>query len=164
MIENDYVQRMLAYDHWANLRILASLSGLPQLTHESPPSKLFSHIIAAEEVWLARVLGRPYQGMSFWPTLDPTSWSERLDNIHEQWKTFVDASSTNLDASYSYHNSKGQPYETSLKDILTHLTIHGQHHRAQIAVHLRALGQVPPATDFIYFTRADEASSGDRPV
>ena len=155
---------MLAYDQWANLRVLETLNNLTDLDPESSPARLFSHILAAEKIWLARVLGRPYQSVSFWPTLDPAAWSGRVARIHDQWQAFINAPTTDLDTSYTYHNSKGHPYETTLRDIITHLVIHGQHHRAQIAVHLRAMGQVPPATDYIYFTRDDEASSGDPSV
>lgn len=156
-----YFQQLLAYDHWGNLRVLDALKNLPDVHAESIPARLFSHIITAEEIWLARVLDRPYQGALFWPTLDPTSWLDRAATIHDQWYTFVGSPTTDLDAMYAYYNSKGEACETPLRDIVTHLIIHGQHHRAQIAVHLRAMGQVPPATDYIYFTRDAEASLGD---
>ncbi|MFB3133724.1 MAG: DinB family protein [Rhodothermales bacterium] len=40
-----------------------------------------------------------------------------------------------------------------LHEILLHVIIHGQHHRAQIATCLRQHGHTPPPTDCIIFTR-----------
>ena len=158
MDAKSYALRMFSFDNWANQRILKALEALPELDPASPPATLFSHVLTAEEVWLARLIGRPYRGHTFWPELDPASWPQRLAAINEQWLTFLDAASTDLDTYYTYYNSKGGTFETSLRDIVTHLIIHGQHHRAQIALHLRAMGQEPPPTDFIYFTRSDAAS------
>jgi len=50
----------------------------------------------------------------------------------------------------------GEPFESTLGDILTHLPIHGQHHRGQIAAHLRASGSVPPVIDFIHAARGGQ--------
>jgi uncharacterized damage-inducible protein DinB len=52
-----------------------------------------------------------------------------------------------------YKNSKGTVFNNTVEEILVHLTIHGQHHRAQIANLLRQSGIEPPATDIIFFLR-----------
>ncbi len=154
-----YARRLLQYNLWANRQILGALQQLPALAPETRPARLFSHLLTAEELWLARVRGEHYAGRSFWPELDPASWPQRLPALHEAWLAFLDAHGDDFDARFAYTNSKGQPYATTLRDILTHLVIHGQHHRAQIAALLRESGHTPPLTDYIYFTR--DAASGD---
>ncbi|MEX0845990.1 MAG: DinB family protein, partial [Balneolaceae bacterium] len=52
-----------------------------------------------------------------------------------------------------YSNSKGVTFRNSVEEILMHIVIHGQHHRAQIAKLLRKTGITPPVTDFIFFLR-----------
>lgn len=55
----------------------------------------------------------------------------------------------------NYTNSKGMLYKTKLAEILYHIMIHGQHHRAQIVKLLRNAKINPPATNFILFTRSN---------
>ena len=53
-----------------------------------------------------------------------------------------------------YHSLKGEPLQSPLGDILSHVPIHGQHHRGQVNAELRAHGIAPPAIDFIFASRA----------
>ncbi|MCX6605976.1 MAG: hypothetical protein NTV52_20620 [Acidobacteria bacterium] len=50
--------RLLAYDYWANQQSLYAMRQLPQ---PHPANKIFSHIVAIQEFWLARAtrLARP---------------------------------------------------------------------------------------------------------
>jgi uncharacterized damage-inducible protein DinB len=41
-------------------------------------------------------------------------------------------------------------------EIITHVTMHGGHHRGQIARALRQAGCEPPYTDYIQFSRRDQ--------
>jgi uncharacterized damage-inducible protein DinB len=41
-------------------------------------------------------------------------------------------------------------------EIITHVTMHGGHHRGQIARALRQAGREPPYTDYIQFSRRDQ--------
>lgn len=157
-MDKAHSQQLMAYDRWANRRIYTSLVPIPNLSSDQQPARLFSHILAAEEVWLARIQQRPYQDQTFWPLWDPDTWTERQHVIFESWRQFLESPDASLDHVFSYTNSKGVPFKTRLLDAITHLVIHGQHHRAQIAVHLRQMGYEPPATDFIYFTRDDAAT------
>jgi uncharacterized damage-inducible protein DinB len=59
-----------------------------------------------------------------------------------------------------YTNSKGEPWESQVDDILTHLVVHGGYHRGQIAAELRAHGVAPPYTDFIQATRTGALDAG----
>ena len=158
MLDVLLANRLFDYDRWANLRICEALLSLSSLSKNDPAARLFSHVLAAEDLWLRRISGQPYAGRDFWPATAPLAWRDEIEAMHAAWHRFLNTASTQLTALYSYQNSKGMPFETALYDIVQHLIIHGQHHRAQIAAHLRARGAVPPATDYIYFTR-DAASA-----
>ena len=56
----------------------------------------------------------------------------------------------------AYRNSAGRAYESSVADIVTHVSMHGGYHRGQIARQLRSAGREPPYTDYIQFTRRDQ--------
>jgi uncharacterized damage-inducible protein DinB len=40
-----------------------------------------------------------------------------------------------------------------VRDALMQVAMHSEHHRAQIAMRLRALGGAPPVTDYIIWVR-----------
>ena len=46
--------------------------------------------------------------------------------------------------------------ESPVGEIITHVTMHGGHHRGQIARVLRQAGREPPYTDYIQFSRRDQ--------
>ena len=50
-------------------------------------------------------------------------------------------------------NSKGEPWTSSVEDILTHVVLHAAHHRGQVASGLRAAGHEPAYTDYIHAVR-----------
>jgi uncharacterized damage-inducible protein DinB len=58
-----------------------------------------------------------------------------------------------LDRPVRYTNSKGEPWTSTVEDILTHLVIHSAYHRGQIASDLRNAGQKPAYTDYIHAVR-----------
>ncbi len=147
------LRRLFKYDLWANERVLRALEALPPGQASSSIARLFSHIIAAQQVWLRRVQGADLFGLKAWPEMDPESWPGLLQTTHAAWLDQLKAHADGFEAVVSYQDTKGHPFETPLHEIITHVVIHGQHHRAQIATHLRALGLTPPPTDFIFFTR-----------
>ncbi len=52
-----------------------------------------------------------------------------------------------------YKNSKGEPWTSTVEDILTHVVLHSAYHRGQIASLMRAGGEQPAYTDFIHAVR-----------
>ncbi len=52
-----------------------------------------------------------------------------------------------------YKNSKGEPWTSTVEDILTHVLLHSAYHRGQIASQVRAGGEQPAYTDFIHAVR-----------
>ena len=147
------LRRLFAYDLWANNRVLGALEVLAPLNASDPLAKLVSHIIAAQEIWLARIQGHSLSGLATWPEMDPETWPERLRALNEAWGRLLETWEAGFDALIVYRDTKGHAFETMLHEILLHVIIHGQHHRAQIASSLRQNGHTPPPTDFIFFTR-----------
>ena len=151
---SEHLHRLFEYDLWANNRVLEALEAVAPLEASSPIARLFSHIIAAQQIWLRRVRGEALtRSVVVWPDLDPVMWQGLIQSTHTAWLDQLDAWQGRLDAPVSYRDTKGQAFETPLHEIVTHVIIHGQHHRAQIALHLREQGHTPPGTDFAFFTR-----------
>jgi uncharacterized damage-inducible protein DinB len=56
-----------------------------------------------------------------------------------------------LDRKIRYANSKGQPFNNSVRDMLFQVINHSTYHRAQIATEFKNNGLDPLLTDYIYY-------------
>lgn len=151
----DRLLRLFTYDMWANEQILLSLQDNLKFENSDKAIKYLAHIAATQEHWYNRIEGTSNGELEIWPDYDLPKALQTLKTYAQKWKELIEANRDELDRNISYQNSKGTPYETMLSDILHHVIIHGQHHRAQIAKLLRNAKITPPATDFIYFTRSN---------
>jgi uncharacterized damage-inducible protein DinB len=66
---------------------------------------------------------------------------------------FLRASAGDDGRPVGYRNSKGEPWTSTVGDILTHVVTHSAYHRGQVASELRAAGFIPAYTDFIHAVR-----------
>ena len=150
--END-LEQLFKYDFWANKRISNSLQS-QFFDNSEKCTNSFAHIGAAQQMWYARIKGRPTTGVELWPQDDHADDRiQMLTEMHRQWITLLDKNRGKLDKEIAYKNSKGIQFSTPLGGILHHIIIHGQHHRAQIAGLLREDSITPPATDYIFYLR-----------
>jgi uncharacterized damage-inducible protein DinB len=145
----DHLLRQFSYDQWANREVLNSIRKTG--TNDERSLQLMSHILAAERVWLERLMQRP-QSVAVWPKADLTSCQSENEALAGLWIEYL-SKATNFDQSISYKNSKGETWTSSIGDVLTHVLMHSAYHRGQIASHMRACGQTPAYTDFIHAVR-----------
>ncbi|MDR9419260.1 DinB family protein [Gracilimonas sp.] len=141
--------QLIEYDQWANTKIFKASISPNQQIRDPKIHKLLSHLLAAQNIWINRITGDPLPN-KIWPDLPVSEIEQMLNENPEKLKGLI----TREDEVVNYRNSKGKEFSNIVEEILFHLTIHGQHHRAQIAQLLRAQGVTPPATDFIFFLRA----------
>ena len=151
----DRLLRLFEYDNWANEQILLSLQDNLSFEGAQKAVKYFAHISGSQQMWMNRINDKPLDDIQIWPDYGLPEALQQLKTLNQQWKKLIATNKNKLDKIIAYTNSKGTPYDTSLSDILYHVIIHGQHHRAQIAKLLRNAKIDPPATDFIFFTRAN---------
>jgi uncharacterized damage-inducible protein DinB len=109
-----------------------------------------AHIIGAEFLWLDRIAGRP-ASLSVWPELSLEQCDESLDRLSPL--LLEPARNRDLSRAVGYTNSKGEPWTSSVEEILTHVIVHSAYHRGQIASDVRAAGHDPAYTDFIHAVR-----------
>ena len=145
----DNLRRQFAYDAWANREVLKAIR--KNADENARSLQLMSHILAAEQVWLDRLLGVP-QSVAVWPDADLARCDAESAKLERSWNEFLN-STRDLGQTISYKNSKGEPWTSSILDVLTHVVTHSAHHRGQIASHMRAKGQTPAYTDFIHGAR-----------
>jgi uncharacterized damage-inducible protein DinB len=144
-------KRLLAYDAWANRETLSSLraAGAP------PPKALrvLSHLVGAGRLWLARLEGSREKAPAVWPELSLEEEAAALEELARRWTGFAGLDDSSLARPVSYTNSKGEPWTSSVGDILMHVVLHGSYHRGQIASELRAASHTPAYTDYIEAVR-----------
>jgi uncharacterized damage-inducible protein DinB len=147
------IQKMYEHFNWANQRILETLQNLE--AENQQVNRLFSHILYAEKVWVTRLKGMDSLQLPLWSDeWDVATCAELIKQNEEHYKTFLsDIEKTDLDRVISYTNSKGKEFNSSIRDILTHVALHGQYHRGQINSRLRMDGNQPVDIDFITFVR-----------
>ncbi len=150
------------YEHlnWANKRILQTLESVehdPTQNHNQDLMKtieLFAHILQAEQVWLARLQGKASTRTRIWPEADLAICTKLVIENATKYDTYLTTLlNKDIDSLISYTNQSGVPFETSIRDILTHVALHGQYHRGQINAKLRSIGAEPASVDYIVFVR-----------
>jgi uncharacterized damage-inducible protein DinB len=147
----EHLRRQFAYDEWANHEVLA---GLRASAHPPErPRQLLAHILSAERLWLERIRTQP-QSLAVWPDFTLDQCEEQIVNLTRLWREFLgQISPAGLSQTVVYKNTKGEPWTSTVEDILTHALLHSAYHRGQIASQVRAGGGQPAYTDFIHAVR-----------
>ncbi len=140
--------RLPDYFHWANSRTLDSWRGLDPQPAEA--ARLMRHILAAEEIWVARLRGAVPR-VAVWPEVEPEPFPDWIARNAECLRGFL--ASADLAAVIEYRTSTGALWRSRVADVLIHLPAHGNHHRGQIASIVKAAGGAPAMTDYVFFTR-----------
>ena len=147
----EHFNKLLRYDIWANREFATALQSL-----KSPlPSaeRLFSHVVSAEHVWLARLTGVA-QPFPVWPEMSVAQAAGQIDELAGRWKEYFQTHvPSRLGSTVTYKNTKGESWSSTVEDILTHAFFHSAYHRGQIAKIMRDAGIAPPYTDFIHALR-----------
>ena len=146
----------IAYTTWATDLLMRAVAQIPpeHLTHDFQTSDrsilgTLVHTFGADRIWLRRVLGEP-------ATAFLTDDDRHLATLQREWPDVLSRWATCFDDParvVSYHDLKGNPYSSTLTEIVLHVVNHGTHHRGQVSGFLRTLGHTPPQLDLIRFYR-----------
>ncbi len=147
----DYIRREFSYNQWANEEVLNAIGAAGGEDKRS--LQLMSHICAAERLWLER-LKQQLQSLPVWPEFELARCRQESAELIVLWNEYLELiTAGDVSQAISYKNSKGEPWTSSIVDVLTHVVMHSAYHRGQIASHLREAGQKPAYTDFIHGVR-----------
>jgi uncharacterized damage-inducible protein DinB len=146
-----HLDRLFAYDLWANQRILSSLAAI-----DNPPRRsveFLAHILSAQRLWWQRIAEQA-QTLAVWPDLSLRECASQAAELSAIWKAYLGTmDEAGLSNSVTYKNSRGESWTSKIEDILQHVILHSAYHRGQIAIEMRAAGLVPAYTDFIHAVR-----------
>jgi uncharacterized damage-inducible protein DinB len=148
-----YFGRQFSYDAWANGEALSAITAASAQSNIARPLKILAHILSAEKLWLERLRQDP-QTSPVWPETDIAQCNAQIADLARLWHEFLALlPDAQLSQSTKYKNSKGEPWNSTVQDILTHVLLHSAYHRGQIAILLREVGANPAYTDFIHAVR-----------
>lgn len=149
LLEN--IRRLWDHAFEADARLFEAV----QASADAVPTAIreYLHIIGAEEIWLARIEGRPSR-LAVWPEISMLEMQDLRDETEAAYRAFLDdLRDADLSRQVTYTNSAGQAFTNSVADILLHVVLHGQYHRGKVNLLLRQGGQTPVPTDYIAFVR-----------
>ncbi|MCC6744879.1 MAG: DinB family protein [Acidobacteria bacterium] len=145
------LRHFLNYNAWANARAIASIRTVP--FGESKAVVPLSHLLIAERFWLHRIQQLP-NPEGDWSTMPLDVCEAYARETHERFSAFLETCTDSaLAGAIGYRNLSGDPFDTPLRDILTHLYTHGVHHRGQVLAAVRAEGGEPLTLDYIAYQR-----------
>ena len=150
----EYFQRLFQYNRWINNQVLAALAETSEL--DSEILRQFSHILAAQRIWLRRLTNQEYKSLSGWPDDTFTDCENLSHASDEEWASFLRGlTDFDLDKRFEFTDTEGVACAIQYRDALTHVVNHGSHHRAQIASLMRKADMTPPRMDFSVFARKE---------
>ena len=145
------LRRLFAWNDWANRETLRSLESAG-----TPPDRaraLLAHIVGSEWLWWTRLENREKR-MAVWPDLPLERMREEIAALRSAWDEILRRPcKEEWSRRVEYVNSKGEPWTSSVSDVLNHIVTHSAYHRGQIAAEMRARGNEPAYTDFIEAVR-----------
>lgn len=177
-MKKDDIQLLYEYDRWANNMVLQEVAALSteQFTRDLGGSfrslrDTLLHIIAGEWGWLA-YWKEPSDSSDFFVDLrkrrDALFNPEAYPNVaavQSKWAEVEKEQAEFVNRVTEEALKKALPFRAAQLDLvhlMQHLANHSTYHRGQVAVMMRQLGAVPPATDFHLFLV--EGRRGNPPV
>ncbi|MBL7997821.1 MAG: DinB family protein [Candidatus Kapabacteria bacterium] len=141
---------MRDYNYWANTRTLATIEAAENA--EPKILELFSHIMNAELVWMARM--KQSESLPPWQLHTLEECRNLMEKNNDEYTEFLAwLRPDELKRELTFTDSRGGTHSMVMRDIFTHVFNHGTYHRGQIALLLRRGGDEPVGTDYMLYAR-----------
>lgn len=154
----DHLRTLIAYNQWANDRLLAvaKLLSDADLDREVGGSwgtirANLHHLVGAQMGWMNQFTGERFRDLD-WPISRSALWAA-FDQSREDLRAFGDKLSESADETFELHDVDTWRPERSLPlaPLIAHVVNHGTQHRAEIGILLNGLGHSPGDLDIFFF-------------
>ena len=149
------IAKLGAFNVWANETLLRrlDLSVASGQAAPQPALRIFSHVINAQAIWIARLTGTP-SPLKVWQEHDLAGLHHWHAQTSERLRLLCETTDeAELTRHIQYTNSQGDPFDSQVSDVLTHAVMHASYHRGQVATKMREGGLEPVNSDFITYCR-----------
>lgn len=146
-----HLEQLQRHGAWADARLLSAVRS----AHSAVPVALreLAHVRGAQETWLARIEGRQ-PSLAVWPELSADDLERVGPELDRAWRELTtNLTPAALERVITYENSRGDPFESTLADIVLTISVHGHYHRGKVNVALRAAGAEPVLVDYLAWRR-----------
>ena len=149
------LQKLADYNCWANGKVLQRFDRIAANGTPLPVRAvhLFSHVLNAQAIWIARISAGPaapnvfqYQDLPALRALHVATCPTLVELVKK-------ADEPELARLIAYTNSQGKAYETPVGEILIHCFNHATYHRAQVALAIREASLEPVNSDYVTWVR-----------
>lgn len=144
----EYFQRLFAHEYWANLKVLETFleaRQAPDRAHE-----IISHMAAAQKIWIERINGTS-SDTKVWEIFEKEALQGLFDANYRALTQILEKE--DFSRMVAYQNSRGEYFNSTLSDMLTHLALHASYHRGQVILLIKGQVDKLPATDYIFYYR-----------
>lgn len=147
----DHLTHLFKYNNWATERTARSILDIKSSLPEAV--KILSHIISAQNIWLSRIMGEK-PNITPWDSFTIDECMRKSVEVTGKWINLLEGKNSEyLEKRITYHNTSGEKFENSIKDICSHVINHSTYHRAQIAQIIKRENGKPAVTDYIVYQR-----------
>ena len=154
------LERLYDYSYWANRKLLEAMSQLtpeqfarPVADSHGSVRNTMVHVLSAEWGWLGRC-GGPERGAPLNPSDYPTvaALGDLWNRVEAYLREFL-SKLTDEDLARPIEFAIGGTEKRSMPmgELLQHAANHGVHHRGQVSLLLRLLGQNPDNFDILFY-------------
>ncbi|TNE46655.1 MAG: DUF664 domain-containing protein [Deltaproteobacteria bacterium] len=157
----EHLLMMARYHHWATTTLGEHVQRVSDADYRQACGLFFTsihgtlnHLLVAERIWWGRFRQQPYvvDGLDAEVEEERKNLADAVQKQASMWETLMEELSLEeLEAEFSYHNTRNEPMSAVRGPILAHVFNHGTHHRGQIGAALTSLGYDAPEIDLLYF-------------
>ncbi|UII28090.1 hypothetical protein LVD15_06595 [Fulvivirga maritima] len=143
---------LFRYNEWANNRLLITLED--SQVKDDKIMTLFSHLLSAQIIWINRIKDLPTSPFPLWEQYKLNEIKSMNEESNRNWRDLIEKHPREtFEEMIFYKNTKGTKYESTLREIISHVLNHSTYHRGQVMSRLRELDFAPPVTDYIAYCR-----------
>jgi uncharacterized damage-inducible protein DinB len=152
----DQLRRMCTHDIAATVRMLGALHGLGDGVPQRALDKM-AHQVLTIELWLHRMGAFPEKPGNIFPeNAGLHAIAQHAELAGRAWTGFVETlTDDDCERVFEFVSTEGKPGRMRIADALTHMSLHGQYHRGQVATLLKDHMPAPVTTDYAYYARGD---------
>ena len=145
---SDHVRVLIAYNRWANERLIEKCELMDSDDYLGRVHLLMAHILGAQQTWLDRFEGVVEKRET--PT-DLAELMEGFESSHSALDWWAGGfQDRDWERMLAYRSSDGEAHYRPLGELVAHLVNHGTYHRGEIAAIVTQAGHSPGDLDYLY--------------